>query len=154
MTDRTPGWRPAFRLPFGARRVEVDVDDEIAFHLAMREEGLRARGLAPDDAREAARRRFGDVERIRDECAELGRRRAARSRRASRLDALVALWAVATWLLIEGQANLSVYRAEATLLPLAVLLRRLPLPLLALLCAVAVWLLVPMTELFVRSRIV
>ena len=36
MTGRPPDWRPVFRLPFRGRRVEADVDEEIAFHLAMR----------------------------------------------------------------------------------------------------------------------
>ena len=80
MTDHAPGWRRAFHLPFGARRVEVDVDEEIAFHLVMREERLRARGLAPEDARVAAQRRFGDVEHVRRECVEIDRQRARRRR--------------------------------------------------------------------------
>jgi predicted permease len=80
VTDRPAGWRAAFRLPFGARRVEVDVDEEIAFHLAMREERLRACGLAPEDARAAARRRFGDVEHVRSECMQIDRELARRQR--------------------------------------------------------------------------
>ncbi|MFL5580640.1 MAG: ADOP family duplicated permease [Gemmatimonadaceae bacterium] len=75
--DRPPGWRPAFRLPFG-RRVEADVEEEIAFHLAMREERLRARGLPPEAARDAARRRFGDVEHVRREMLEIDRGAARR----------------------------------------------------------------------------
>jgi predicted permease len=74
-----PGWRPAFRLPF-RRRVEADVDDEIAFHIAMREEQLRRGGLSGDDARDAARRRFGDMEHVRQECVEIDRGRARRER--------------------------------------------------------------------------
>jgi predicted permease len=78
--DPAPGWRPAFRLPFGRRVVESDVDDEIAFHIAMREEQLRAHGLSGDEARDAARRRFGDVEHVRQECVEIDRGRARRAR--------------------------------------------------------------------------
>ena len=74
-----PGWRKAFRLPFG-RRVESEVDDEIAFHFAMREEQLRRRGLSGDEARDTARRRFGDVEHVRQECVEIDRGRARRER--------------------------------------------------------------------------
>ena len=62
------GFRRAFRLPASRARVVREVEDEIAFHLAMKEERLRARGLSPDEARLAARRRFGDVGRIADEC--------------------------------------------------------------------------------------
>ena len=89
MTGRPPGWRPAFRLPFGARRVEGDVDEEIAFHLVMREERLRARGLAPEDARETAHRRFGDVEDVRRECVEIDRQRARRRRATDYLEDLM-----------------------------------------------------------------
>ena len=74
-----PGWRPVFRLPF-RRRVETDIDDEIAFHIAMREESLRRKGLAGEQAREAAQRRFGDVEHVRRECVEIDRGRARRQR--------------------------------------------------------------------------
>jgi putative ABC transport system permease protein len=80
MTDRPPGWRPAFRLPFRPRRVEAEVDEEIAFHLAMRAERLRERGLDADDAREAAHRRFGDVNNIRRQCVEIDRQLARRQR--------------------------------------------------------------------------
>ena len=63
------GIRRIFRLPvFRARDVDDDVDEEIAFHLAMREAALRARGLSGQDASREARDRFGDVDAIRDEC--------------------------------------------------------------------------------------
>ena len=53
---------------------------------------------------------------------DLGRRR----RTAPRADWLIAVWAVVTWLLPHAQANLSTYRSQAALLPLALLVRRLP----------------------------
>ncbi|MFN2566143.1 MAG: ADOP family duplicated permease [Gemmatimonadaceae bacterium] len=62
------GFRRLVRLPANPTRVARDVDDEIAFHLAMREERLRAAGLSAEEARLAARRRFGDVGRVTDEC--------------------------------------------------------------------------------------
>jgi predicted permease len=52
------------------RRLEADVDDELAFHLEMRASQLEAAGADPAAARRAARRQFGNVtsirERIRD----------------------------------------------------------------------------------------
>jgi predicted permease len=70
------------RLPFAPRRVEEEVDQEIAFHLAMRTERLRAKGLTEADARAAAERRFGDVSHVRDELVAmdttLGRRKSVR----------------------------------------------------------------------------
>ena len=66
-------WRPLFRLPrFGrraiARDLEHQLDDELSFHIRMREERLTQLGLSPDDARADAVARFGDHERIRAEC--------------------------------------------------------------------------------------
>ena len=68
-----PGWRRLFRLPLGERSIERDVDDELAFHLAMREEKLRRLGLAPEDARAGAYDRFGDTGTVRDECLTIDR---------------------------------------------------------------------------------
>src|SRR5580692_2778702 len=52
------------------RRLEADVDDELAFHLEMRASQLEAAGADPAAARHAAPRQFGNVtsirERIRD----------------------------------------------------------------------------------------
>ena len=68
---RLPGFRRAARVPAErAADVAREVDEELAFHLAMREERLRARGLTPDDAAAEARRRFGDVDAVRAECVD------------------------------------------------------------------------------------
>ncbi|HEU5450580.1 MAG TPA: ABC transporter permease, partial [Terriglobales bacterium] len=53
------------RSLFRRRRVDRDLDDEVAFHLAMREQRLRDDGTA--DARFAARRRFGNLTLIHEE---------------------------------------------------------------------------------------
>jgi predicted permease len=71
------------------RRVEHDVDEEIAFHLAMREERLRARGLPPEAARAAARARFGDLADVRRACVAIDRDLARRRRAADHLEELV-----------------------------------------------------------------
>ena len=68
-----PGWRRLLRLPLGDRGIERDIDDELAFHLAMREEKLRDLGLAPDAARAGAHDRFGDQAAVRDECLTIDR---------------------------------------------------------------------------------
>ncbi len=52
--------------------VERDVDDELEFHLAKREQKLRAEGLSERDAARIARQRFGDLEDIRAECLREG----------------------------------------------------------------------------------
>ncbi|MDB4877927.1 MAG: permease [Gemmatimonadetes bacterium] len=67
----TPG--PRWRRVFRHRSVEREVDDEIAFHIAMREEKLRRLGLSADRAHRAALDRFGDAAKVRDECITIDR---------------------------------------------------------------------------------
>ena len=85
---------------------------------------------------------------------------------------LVVLWAFAKrrdlvdvdWLLLSvtlalwaaplTQGNLSLYRSEAALVPAAVLLRKLPRPIVVALCAGAVLISIPMAVLFFERRLV
>lgn len=72
------GWRRLFRLPRLGRRaleqqLERELDDELAFHVAMREEKLAKLGLPAAEARAGAIRRFGDRDRIRAECLTIDR---------------------------------------------------------------------------------
>src|SRR5687768_8690071 len=83
---REPRWQRYRR--FWGSDPRKDFDDELAFHLAMREEELVRAGQSPDHARAETMKRFGDVEGIREECHEMGSRRASRKHRASRWDAL------------------------------------------------------------------
>ncbi len=61
-----------FHLPSPDRRgpeqIAADLDDEFAFHLDELVRELLETGLDPAEARAAARRRFGDVTRIRKQC--------------------------------------------------------------------------------------
>jgi putative ABC transport system permease protein len=58
---------------------QQDVDDEFAFHLEQRIEGLRRAGLSETAAREEAMKRFGDLDKARQTYVSLATRRAARS---------------------------------------------------------------------------
>jgi putative ABC transport system permease protein len=49
------------------KRFENDLDDEMRFHLEMEAAKHEARGLAPEAARQRARREFGQVDRFKDE---------------------------------------------------------------------------------------
>jgi predicted permease len=49
------------RALFRKSRLDGELSDEVGFHLSMLEEEFRARGMAPADARNAARREFGGV---------------------------------------------------------------------------------------------
>jgi putative ABC transport system permease protein len=51
---------------FRRKTLDRDLTDEVAFHLAMREEENRRAGIAPDEARYAARRKFGNTTAIRE----------------------------------------------------------------------------------------
>jgi len=59
---REPTWRRYQRLL--RSDIGADVDDELEFHLEMSARDYQARGLAPDEARRAARERFGDPTRV------------------------------------------------------------------------------------------
>jgi putative ABC transport system permease protein len=53
---------------FKRKQLDRDLGDELAFHLAMREEKNRERGITADEARYAARRQFGNLMRIKETC--------------------------------------------------------------------------------------
>jgi hypothetical protein len=59
-------WRAILR-----QTPELEVDDELHFHLEQRVRDYVERGMTPEEARRAAAERFGDVARVRDECATL-----------------------------------------------------------------------------------
>ncbi|MFI5006570.1 MAG: ADOP family duplicated permease [Solirubrobacterales bacterium] len=56
---------------FRRRQLERDLDDELRFHLAMREEQGGGEGLRADEARRAAVRRFGNPVALKEECRDM-----------------------------------------------------------------------------------
>ncbi|MEO7966111.1 MAG: permease prefix domain 1-containing protein, partial [Gemmatimonadaceae bacterium] len=80
---RPNGWRRYVRI-FG-NNPDADVEAELQFHLEMRARELAALGMPMDAALEEARRRFGDMERVRAECRRLER---TKERQAARLRSL------------------------------------------------------------------
>src|SRR5262245_10164648 len=60
--DRAPSWRRYLR--FWRGDASRDVNEELAFHLESTVEELVAQGVTREEAREMARRKFGDVDRI------------------------------------------------------------------------------------------
>ena len=85
--QRAATWRRYLR--FWGPRAEADVDDELAFHLSMRERDYMARGMSETDARRAATRRLGDLAQARVECIAITSRRERRMTRAQVVDAFV-----------------------------------------------------------------
>ena len=60
-----------FKALFSRSRVDRELNDEVKFHLAMREQNLREQGVAADEARYAARRQFGNVTGLTESSREL-----------------------------------------------------------------------------------
>ena len=81
-----PMWRRYLR--FWGSNAPADVDTELQVHLEMLTEKYLAEGLTPADAREQARRRFGDMNRVRTECVKGDERWETQKRRSGRLSAL------------------------------------------------------------------
>lgn len=81
---------PLFRryLRFWRSDPRRDVDDELAFHIAMRQNEYEQTGLDRGDAERAAHERFGDMREVHQEVERLAVARHLRQRRAKRLDAL------------------------------------------------------------------
>lgn len=66
-------WLAAFRLRLKTlvRRPDRDLEDELSFHLAMREAKDRASDVTAHDAQAAAKKQFGNVARIKEACREM-----------------------------------------------------------------------------------
>ena len=58
-------------VPFVPQKPQKEVDDELGFHLERRIQDNISRGMSPEAARRAALERFGDVDGVRQECAQL-----------------------------------------------------------------------------------
>jgi len=58
-------------IPFVPPKPQAEVDDELGFHLERRIQENINRGMSPEAARRAALERFGDVDGVREECAQL-----------------------------------------------------------------------------------
>lgn len=76
---RPPGRRWVDRLT--GRDPSTDADQEIDFHFEMRVQEYLGSGMSEQEARAAATRRMGDLERVRRECDETSRRAGRASRR-------------------------------------------------------------------------
>ena len=74
--DQAPAWRRYLR--FWRSNPASDVDDEVEFHLQSTVEELVASGISRHEARETARRKFGDVGRIRTTLYTLSQQRERR----------------------------------------------------------------------------
>lgn len=78
--------RRLFHLPFRKDGVAEEVDEELRFHVDQRAAKYESTGMTPEQARAAAERKFGDVERIRGEVAEMMRRRERAMQQSGMID--------------------------------------------------------------------
>ncbi|HEX7251878.1 MAG TPA: ABC transporter permease, partial [Thermoanaerobaculia bacterium] len=62
----------AFRSLFRKGRLEREMDEEMRFHVEMETQKQVQRGLSPEEARTRALRRFGGIEKNKEECREAG----------------------------------------------------------------------------------
>jgi predicted permease len=81
---KEPLWRRYLRF-FGPD-VDADVEEELRFHLEMRERQYLASGMTPQAAREVAERKFGDFDRHRRLLRRQDARRLRRDHWSERLD--------------------------------------------------------------------
>jgi putative ABC transport system permease protein len=82
-----PRWRRYLR--FARPNTEADVDEELQFHLAMREAYNVARGMDGEDAKRDALGRFGDVDRVRASLVEHDTRQEQQARTTEYVSDLV-----------------------------------------------------------------
>ena len=61
------------KSPFEGKRMESDLDEELRFHVERETEENVRRGMRPGEARTQALRRFGGVEKTKEECRDAGR---------------------------------------------------------------------------------
>ncbi|HEX5218735.1 MAG TPA: ABC transporter permease [Verrucomicrobiae bacterium] len=59
-----------FRALWQSRAVKQEIDEELRFHLEQRTAANIAAGMSPKEAARAARKQFGNVQSIREECRE------------------------------------------------------------------------------------
>jgi len=84
--DRVPAWRRYLRFSRGD--AASDVNDELTFHLQSAIEEFVAAGMSPSEARDAARRKFGDVDEISQTLYSLSEQRERQMERSEWLGAL------------------------------------------------------------------
>src|SRR5215469_14157622 len=62
-----------FRSLFWKQRTNTELDEELAFHVQAQTAEFIARGMRPDDARDASLRALGGVTQIKQECRDMRR---------------------------------------------------------------------------------
>ena len=99
------------------RRIASDVEDELQFHIQMLERKFTQHGMPSADAKHAALRRFGNPDRIRNQCIQISERNSPLRRVLKTLSILLALTGLAIHIL---SSDYKVARVGDTLIMIAI----------------------------------
>jgi len=79
-----------FMLP-NRNRTACEVEDELQFHIEMLERKYAQQGMSDTQAKAAARKRFGNLERVKKQCVDISRRNSLLRRILKTSSILIAL---------------------------------------------------------------
>jgi hypothetical protein len=72
------------------RELELEVEEEFRLHIELLQHEYIKRGMSPEDARAATRKRFGDLDQFKNECLQISRRNQPTQRMLKRLALVLA----------------------------------------------------------------
>ena len=99
------------------RRIAFDVEEELQFHIELLERKFTADGMSAADAKAAALKRFGNPDRIWNQCVEISRRNSPLRRTLKAFSILLALTGLAIRIL---SPDLKVAHIGDTLMMIAI----------------------------------
>jgi len=82
-------------------KIAGDVEEELRFHIEMLEEKYTRHGLSSVEAKAAAKKRFGNLERVKNQCVEISRRNTPLRRILKASTIFIALAGVLIYLLSQ-----------------------------------------------------
>lgn len=75
--------------PFDSEQVKGEVEEELSFHLDLLRDPLLQQGISPEEANAKALERFGNFEKIRNQCVEISTRNSPLMRAGNSLFILI-----------------------------------------------------------------
>jgi hypothetical protein len=58
----------------GGKEIDREIEEQLRFHIELLTQANLEQDMSPEEAKEAALKRFGDIEQIRDQCSQISRR--------------------------------------------------------------------------------